>query len=61
VSAIDFEVTLQSPTLLAAGPPASNLIETLRFIPGNTLRGALARRYLGGRRAGERGVFAAVP
>lgn len=43
---IDLKVVLQSPVLLAAAPPASNLTETLPFIPGNTLRGVLAYRYL---------------
>jgi hypothetical protein len=40
------KITLRSPTLLASAPPASNLLETLRFVPGNTVRGILARRYL---------------
>jgi CRISPR-associated protein Csx10 len=48
VSRLDLEIVLTAPALLAAVPPASNLIETLRFIPGNALRGALARRYLDG-------------
>lgn len=43
---IGLRITLQSPALLAATPPASNLTETLNFIPGNTVRGLLARRYL---------------
>jgi hypothetical protein len=49
------ELELTSPALLAAAPPASNLIETLGFIPGNTLRGVLAWRYMdaGGDPAGE--------
>lgn len=43
---IGLRITLQSPALLAAAPPASNLTETLDYIPGNTVRGLLARRYL---------------
>ncbi|MGH8613417.1 MAG: RAMP superfamily CRISPR-associated protein [Gammaproteobacteria bacterium] len=43
---IGLDILLQSPALLAAAPPASNLTETLLFIPGNTVRGLLARRYL---------------
>lgn len=39
-------LTLRSPALLAAAPPVSNLTETLRFVPGNSLRGIFARRYL---------------
>lgn len=40
------QIVLQSPTLLAAAPPASNLTETLLFVPGNTVRGLLAYRSL---------------
>lgn len=43
---IGVRIALRSPTLLASAPPASNQLETLRFIPGNTLRGVIARRYL---------------
>jgi hypothetical protein len=43
---IGLDILLRSPALLAAAPPASNLTETLCFIPGNTVRGLLARRYL---------------
>lgn len=43
---LTIQIVLQSPTLLAAAPPASNLTETLQFIPGNTVRGALAYRYI---------------
>lgn len=43
---LGIEVTLRAPTLLAAAPPISNLTETLPFLPGNSLRGALARRYV---------------
>ena len=48
---IAVSITTKSPLLLSAGPPAHNLIETLDVIPGNTLRGLLAQRYLdkGGR------------
>ena len=46
MSILSVKIELLSPTLLAATPPASNLSETLLFIPGNTLRGVLARRYL---------------
>lgn len=44
--AIPVAVELSSPAVLAAAPPASNLVETLPFLPGNTLRGVFARRYL---------------
>jgi hypothetical protein len=43
---IGCKITLNSATLLAAGPTTGNLRETLAFIPGNTVRGVLARRYL---------------
>ncbi|MEE8522954.1 MAG: RAMP superfamily CRISPR-associated protein [Thermoanaerobaculia bacterium] len=43
---LGIEITLRSPTLLAAAPPIANLTETLRFVPGNSLRGAFAQRYL---------------
>lgn len=43
---IGVEISLCSPALLASAPPASNQLDTLRFIPGNTLRGVMARRYL---------------
>lgn len=43
MKALGLEVHLLSPALLAAAPPASNLTETLPFIPGNSLRGLLAR------------------
>lgn len=43
---IGVRIDLRSPTLLASAPPASNQLETLPFIPGNTLRGLMARRYL---------------
>ncbi len=46
MTALAVEITLVSPALLAAAPPASNLTDTLVAIPGNTLRGVLARRYL---------------
>ena len=43
---ITISIKILAPTLLAATPPASNLSETLLFIPGNTLRGILAKRHL---------------
>ncbi|MBU4262976.1 MAG: hypothetical protein KKC76_14060 [Proteobacteria bacterium] len=43
---IGFRITTKSPLLITAGPPAYNLLETLDFIPGNTMRGFLAHRYL---------------
>lgn len=43
---IGLRIALISPALLAAAPPASNLTETLTFVPGNTVKGLLARRYL---------------
>ncbi len=43
---LGIEITIESPTLVAAAPPASNLTETLTFLPGNSLRGAFARRWL---------------
>ncbi len=43
---IGVAISLHSPTLVASAPPASNQLDSLRFIPGNTLRGLLARRYL---------------
>jgi hypothetical protein len=43
---VHLAITTQSPVLLADGPPAHNLTETLDFIPGNTLRGLMACRYL---------------
>ena len=46
VTQIGLSITTMSPLLLSAGPPAGNLIETLDFIPGNTVRGLLALRYM---------------
>ncbi len=46
MTALAVDITLVSPALLAAAPPASNLTDTLVAIPGNALRGVLARRYL---------------
>lgn len=43
---IGVRLGLRSPALLASAPPASNQLETLPFIPGNTVRGVMARRYL---------------
>ena len=43
---IGLNIETISPLLLTAGPPAHNLIETQEAIPGNTVRGLLARRYL---------------
>ncbi|HJW85113.1 MAG TPA: RAMP superfamily CRISPR-associated protein [Candidatus Brocadiaceae bacterium] len=46
MASIRLKLTTQSPLLVAAGPPSHNLIETLDFIPGNTIRGFLAQRYI---------------
>ena len=46
VTEIGLSITTLNPLLMSAGPPAGNLIETLDFIPGNTVRGLLARRYM---------------
>jgi RAMP superfamily len=46
MSQISIRITTLSPVLLAAGPPGGNLIETLTFIPGNTVRGVIANRYI---------------
>ena len=43
---LGISLTTISPMLLSAGPPAHNLIETKDFIPGNSVRGMLAQRYL---------------
>jgi CRISPR-associated Csx10 family RAMP protein len=39
-------LTTKTPVLLSAQPPSYNLLETLDYIPGNTVRGLLAQRYL---------------
>jgi len=39
-------IMTKSPLLLSAGPSVHNLMETLEFIPGNTVRGMLAQRFL---------------
>ncbi len=46
MASIRLKLTTQSPLLVAVGPPSHNLIETLDFIPGNTIRGLLAQRYI---------------
>jgi len=46
VTQLGLSITTISPLLLSAGPPAGNLIETLDFIPGNTIRGLLAQKYM---------------
>ncbi|MBC2694928.1 MAG: hypothetical protein HF982_06575 [Desulfobacteraceae bacterium] len=46
VTQIGLSITTLSPLLLSEGPPAGNLIETLDFIPGNTVRGLLAQKYM---------------
>lgn len=43
---IAIKIKTISPVLLASSPPASNFIDTLDFIPGNTVRGLLAKRYI---------------
>lgn len=50
-------ITLRSPALLAAAPPASNLTETLPFLPGNSVRGLLATRFLESGRSAEEPLF----
>lgn len=46
MTALGLKIVLQAPTLIAANPPASNLTDTLLMLPGNTIRGLLAQRYL---------------
>lgn len=46
MASIGLKLTTQSPLLMSAGPPSHNLIETLDFIPGNTIRGLLAQQYI---------------
>ncbi len=46
MKAFPIAIELRSPALVSAAPPASNLLETLRFLPGNTVRGILARRAI---------------
>lgn len=54
MKSISISITTKSPLLLSQGPPAHNLIKTLDFIPGNTIRGLLARQYLSnGGQAGD--------
>ena len=43
---IDLVVTLEEPGIFAAGHQAGNLVETLPYVPGNVLLGALAERFL---------------
>lgn len=43
---LGISLTTITPMLVSAGPPAHNLIETMDFIPGNSVRGMLAQRYL---------------
>lgn len=45
-TSIGIKLTSLSPLLLCEGPPSQNLLESLEFIPGNTLRGLLAQKYL---------------
>jgi CRISPR-associated protein Csx10 len=47
-AAQSFEIAIQllSPICLAAAVPAGNLTSTLDYIPGSTVRGALAALYL---------------
>lgn len=46
MKSIGVKIVSRSPLLLAGAPPASTLTETLLFIPGNTVRGMLAYRYI---------------
>jgi len=50
-------IKLTSPALLAAAPPASNLTESLPYIPGNSVRGLLATRFLESGRSAEEPDF----
>ena len=43
---IDLAVTLEEPGIFAAGHQAGNLVETLPYVPGNVMLGALAERFL---------------
>jgi len=43
---VGLEIKLLSPLVISDGPPMHNLIESLDFIPGSTIRGALAYRFL---------------
>lgn len=53
-------ITARSPLLLTNGLPAFNLLETLDYIPGNTIRGLLAHRYLNTGGKSEDEVFHAL-
>lgn len=54
---VHLTITTQTPVLLADGPAAHNLTESLDFIPGNSVRGLMANRYLfQGGKVGD-GVF----
>lgn len=59
MTTIGLSITARSPLLLTSGPPAFNLLETMDLIPGNTIRGLLAWRYLdrGGKAEDEDEVF----
>ena len=41
-----FRIHSLSPLMLAAGPPAHNLLTTLEYIPGSTVLGLFAAQYL---------------
>lgn len=54
---IGLSLTTQSPVLLSHGPPAQNLTRTMEVVPGNTLRGILAYRYIDQGGKAEDAVF----
>ncbi len=43
---IGIRLTTLAPTLLSSGPQAHNLLETMDVVPGNTVRGVVAHKYL---------------
>ena len=46
IETVELEIATLSPALVSSGPQAHNLMETLDFIPGNSIRGIFANRYL---------------
>lgn len=39
-------ITLLEPTMIGSGPATGNHVDSLRYIPGGTVRGALAQRWI---------------
>lgn len=39
-------ITLLAPTMIGSGPARGNHVDSLRYVPGGTLRGALAQRWI---------------